>query len=330
MVELRHFSLMQLQQLLSGDGERTENGLPSQNAMLVDNYISQNLAISRKINPQIVFSQFKNGPMLMPEMRILIIKKGWAEPTINLKPCHFEAGELVFVGRNGLVQLTHASDDVHGLGFSLSDDLFSLAVGSHLPKAFDGHLRDFNFHLSEEEFDFLDRIHYLLYQNMHQPEHDAQVTLSLISSFLWYINQLWRQHEAITRQTQTHEQRIFSDFIQLVNRDAPQQHQVEYYASQLCLAPRYVSTLIRQVSGKPPKEWIDEALLTHIKIELRHTDKTIVQISDDTSFPNPSFFSKFFKRLTGMTPGEYRAATDFIIDDMDGPNSVVSQKGNRR
>lgn len=306
MAELRHFSLMQLQQLLNGDGGLTENGSASQNAMLVGNYISQNLVISRKIEPQIVFEQFKHGPMLMPEMRVIIVTQGWVEPTINLKPCHFEAGQLVFVGRNGIIQAEHASDDVRGIGFSLSDDLFSLAVGSHLPKAFDGHLRDFNFPLSAEEFDFLDRIHYLLYQNMQQTEHDAQVTLSLISSFLWYINQLWRQYETITRQTQTHEQRIFSDFIQLVNRDAPRQHQVEYYASQLCLAPRYVSTLIRQVSGKPPKEWIDEALLTHIKIELRHTDKTVAQISDDTNFPNPSFFSKFFKRLTGMTPGEYR------------------------
>ena len=313
MAELRHFSLMQLQQLLSNsDSDPTERGSASQiashtqtfrseNAMLVDNYISQNLVISRRIEPRIVYEQFKQGPMLMPEMRVIIVTQGWVEPTINLKSYHFEAGQLIFVGRNGIIQAEHASDDVRGIGFSLSDDLFSLAVGSHLPKAFDGHLRDFNFHLSTEEFDFLDRIHYLLYKNMHQTEHDAQVTLSLISSFLWYINQLWRQHEAMTRQTQTHEQRIFSDFIQLV------------YASQLCLAPRYVSTLIRQVSGRPPKEWIDEALLTHIKIELRHTDKTVAQISDDTNFPNPSFFSKYFKRLTGMTPGEYRQRKDRTV-----------------
>ncbi len=306
MAELRHFSLMQLQQLLSAQGELTEQGAAAQNAMLVDNYISQNLVISRKINPRIVYKQFRHGPMLMPEMRVLIVTQGWVEPTINLKPCHFEAGQLIFVGRNGIIQAEHASDDVRGIGFSLSDDLFSLAVGSHLPKAFDGHLRDFNFHLSPEEFDFLDRIHYLLYRNMHQPEHDAQVTLSLISSFLWYINQLWRQHELTARQAQTREQRVFADFMQLVNRDAPRQHQVDYYASQLCLTPRYFSTLIRQVSGRPPKEWIDEALLTHIKIELRHSDKTVAQISDETCFPNPSFFSKFFKRLTGMTPGEYR------------------------
>jgi transcriptional regulator, AraC family len=41
-------------------------------------------------------------------------------------------------------------------------------------------------------------------------------------------------------------------------------------------------------------------------VELRHTDKTVAQISEEMNFPNPSFFSKYFRRLTGMTPLEFR------------------------
>ena len=43
-----------------------------------------------------------------------------------------------------------------------------------------------------------------------------------------------------------------------------------------------------------------------IKVELRHTDKSVAQISDEMGFPNPSFFSKYFKRLTGMTPAAFK------------------------
>lgn len=68
----------------------------------------------------------------------------------------------------------------------------------------------------------------------------------------------------------------------------------------------YRSTVIRHVSSITAKEWIDRALITCIKIELKHTDKSVAQISDDMNFPNPSFFSKFFKRETGMTPLKYR------------------------
>lgn len=305
MDEIGHFSLRQLQELLNGyeqDGTRSE----AENEALVGNYISQNLAIAREMRPQIVFSQLKGSPMLMPEMRILIIRQGWVEPTVNLTPRHYEAGTLVFVGPDSVVQFERASDDLAGYGLSMSSDLFSLAVGQQVPKAFDGHLRDFSLQLTPEDADFLDRLHHLLYLNTRQQEHSSQVTLHLISSLLWFVSQRWSQHEEAAQRKMTREQRLFSDFIQLVNRDVRQQHQVEYYASKLCMAPRYFSTVIRGVSGKPPKEWIDDALLTQIKIELKYSEKTVVQISDDNNFPNPSFFSKFFKRLAGMTPLEYK------------------------
>ena len=54
-------------------------------------------------------------------------------------------------------------------------------------------------------------------------------------------------------------------------------------------------------------ERLDRGVIaTRIKIELKHTDKSVAQISEDMNFPNPSFFSKYFKRLTGLTPLEYR------------------------
>ena len=51
---------------------------------------------------------------------------------------------------------------------------------------------------------------------------------------------------------------------------------------------------------------IDRALITQAKVLLRHSDKSVAQISEDLNFPNPAFFSKYFKRLTAMTPLEYR------------------------
>ena len=67
-----------------------------------------------------------------------------------------------------------------------------------------------------------------------------------------------------------------------------------------------MSTLIKKVSGRAAKEWIDNTLLTLAKIELKHTNKSVAQIADELNFPNPSFFSKFFRRMTGKTPGAYR------------------------
>jgi len=296
MADIPHFSLTQLKQLLDGNS-----------AMQTNNYISQNLAIARHVHPQVIMSQFRQGAVRMSEMRILIVKQGWAAPIINLTPQRFEAGELVFVGPESIVQIDAFSPQVEGMGLSMTNDLFALALGSGPgPKAFDGHLRDFHFSLLPSELQFLDHIHHLLYLHTHEKSHSPQVTLHLLSSFLWYVDLLWSRQEAQERQTQSRQQQLYSDFMQLVGRHARQQHGIAFYASHLCLSARYMSTLVKQASGKAAKQWIDEALLTNIKIELRHSSKSVAQISDEMQFPNPSFFCKFFKRMTGMSPQQYR------------------------
>ena len=199
-----------------------------------------------------------------------------------------------------------AAPDVKGIGLSISDELFSLAIGNRIPKAFDGHLRDFMIHLTPAHQGFLDQLHHMLYLHLQQHDGSSQVTLNLVSAFLWYVDHLWSRHEQSYRESQTREQRLFADFIQLVSEFAPEHHTIDFYASRLCLTPRYLSSIIGQVSGKSAKQWIDDALVTRIKIDLIHTDKPIALIADDMHFPNQSFMAKFFKRMTGKTPTQFR------------------------
>ena len=295
MAELRQLNLTQLKQLIEGRDET-----------LANNYITRNLAVARNVRIELIKDQILGQPTLMPEMRILIIKSGWATPIINMIERRFEQGDLVFLGSNGILQYKEASTDVRGIGLSISDELFSLAIGNRIPAAFDGHLRDFQMHLEPAQVEYLDQLHSILYQHLKQQNGSSQVTLHLLSALLWYVDNLWSQHEQTYRENQTRQQRLFTDFIQLVSEFAPAHHTIDYYASRLCITPRYMSTIIRQVSGKSAKQWIDDALVTHIKIELNHSDKTIAHIADDMNFPNPSFMIKFFKRMTGMTPASFR------------------------
>jgi AraC-like DNA-binding protein len=295
MDKLRQLSLAQLKQLIEGKNEN-----------LANNYISQNLAIARDARIELVKDQIIGQPTLMPEMRILIIRNGWANPIINMMERRFEVGDLVFLGTNGILQYKDASSDVRGIGLSISDELFSLAVGNRIPGAFDGHLRDFQMRLSPDEQKYLDQLHLMLFNHLRQQDGSSQVTLHLVSAFLWYVDHLWSRHEQSYREHQSREQRLFTDFVQLVSEFAPEHHTIDFYASRLCITPRYMSTIIKQVSGRSAKQWIDDALVIRIKIDLKHTDKTIARICDDMNFPNPSFLTKFFKRMTGMTPREFR------------------------
>jgi AraC-like DNA-binding protein len=289
------FTLAELKQLLDGHNEH-----------LANNYISQNLIVARHVVPQVVSDRLAEGPLLMPEMRVLVVKSGGSDVVLNLQPRHLEKGMLLFLAENSVVEFQHIMPETSGFGLSLSHDLFSLALGNHVPKAFDGRLRDFLLSLEPHEVDVLDRIHQLLYDVTSGPDHSAQVTLHLIGSFLCQVDHLWSRSEQVSREGQSREQRLFADFIQLVNAHVAAEHNIEFYADRLFLSPRYMSTVVKKVSGRSAKEWIDDALVARIKVALRYTDRQAAQISDDFGFPNTSFFSKFFKRLTGLTPLQYR------------------------
>lgn len=64
--------------------------------------------------------------------------------------------------------------------------------------------------------------------------------------------------------------------------------------------------MVLSTSGVGAKEWIDRAVISTAKVLLRHSDKQTSEIADELNFPNVSFFCKYFKRLTGSTPLQYR------------------------
>ena len=116
-----------------------------------------------------------------------------------------------------------------------------------------------------------------------------------------------KQTSAASRLSRQEE--IFNRFIALVNEYGKRERNISFYADKLCLTPHYLSTVIRETSGQTVMQWINQAVILEAKVLLKHSDMLIFQISDELNFPNPSFFSKFFKRMTGMTPAEYQKNT---------------------
>ena len=95
-------------------------------------------------------------------------------------------------------------------------------------------------------------------------------------------------------------------FTTLVNEHAACEHSIAFYADRLCLTPNYLGAVIREASGQTVMQWIHRYIIQQAKLQLKYSDQPIWQIAESLNFPNPSFFSKFFKRETGMTPAEYR------------------------
>ena len=231
-----------------------------------------------------------------------LISKGHAVVRVNLVEKQLVPGMLLFVGPGTIIHPISYTDDLEIYGIGLFDD-FPMP---QMPSAFNGQVRDFQIQVGESDISTARHIINTIWHLVHQPDYNRQTVSSLVTALMCHYDGIYRQHVDLLKASQSREQAIFDRFIHLVNQYATREHQISFYADKMCLTQRYLGTVIRQTSGTTAKEWIDRALVAHIKIELKHSDKSIAQISDEMNFPNPSFFSKYFKRETAMSPGEYR------------------------
>lgn len=104
-----------------------------------------------------------------------------------------------------------------------------------------------------------------------------------------------------------HSDSITDRFFHLVRENYRAERTVSFYADKLCITPKYLSQAVKDASGKPALEWIDDYVCAEAKALLRSTDLSIDQISDNLGFANQSLFGKYFKRVIGMSPRMYRS-----------------------
>ena len=245
-------------------------------------------------------------PFSIDDHRLGIVMQGQLRVNLNLVEKEISAGTLVFIGPGSIIHPVSFSPDLEIYGFGLSAEFPMPFAYGQLPMAFNGTRRDFQLPASETDIATACRIIDTLWHIVHQKDYNRQTVSSLVAAQMYHYDGLYRRHYDQQQATMTREQTILDRFLYLVSQHAPREHRISYYADRMCLTERYLGTVVRQTSGITAKEWIDRALITRIKVELRHTEKNSAQIADEMNFPNPSFFCKYFKRMTGVTTQAYR------------------------
>lgn len=100
---------------------------------------------------------------------------------------------------------------------------------------------------------------------------------------------------------------ILHAFYDLLVKNYKTQHKIDWYGEQLCLTPKYLSSIIKKTTNKSAAAWIDEILILHAK-RILHTrrDLTVQQVAYELGFKENATFCRFFKDQTGLRPSEYR------------------------
>ncbi len=244
------------------------------------------------------------SPYLLEDYRMGIVKRGYMHGILNLQEYKIEAGSLIFITPGTIVEPIDMSDDFQIMGIGIPADMFHVAHNGQLPDLFNGQLKHGIQKVDENAVQLLSHMFVMLWE-IATTQESQQVLHHMLCTITSYYNTLFSSPQnATSAHRSAHD--IFDRFIHLVNNHCREQRQLAFYAEKICITERYLGTVIRQTSGITAKEWIDKAVIASAKVMLRHGNLPIAEIAERLHFPNPSFFCKYFKRLEGCTPQEYR------------------------
>ena len=102
---------------------------------------------------------------------------------------------------------------------------------------------------------------------------------------------------------------IYQQFIDILNQGQARTHRsVAYYAEQLCITPKHLSVIVKQLTGSTASDIINQYALQIIRKNLEDNELSISQIAELMHFESVSYFCRYTKKLLGVTPNYYRTA----------------------
>ena len=230
--------------------------------------------------------------------------------SIDLKRYDVQANDMLIIFPGQIVQLLDKSKNMRSSTLIISSDyiknsLFSLQ--QFMPLLFE--LRDNqSLKLSPDEVVHILEYHSFLRQKirMHPSRYKKTIAYSLLHAFFFEIANIFDHHKPITIPPQSRKTELFRRFIETLQTHFKRERSVTFYADKLCLTPKHLSNVIKELTGRSAGEWIDSYVVMEAKTMLRMTELTILQISEELNFANQSFFGKYFKQHTGISPVQYR------------------------
>lgn len=243
--------------------------------------------------------------------------KGEFEVEINLKKFTIRKDSMFIYTPGNIVRVTNIDprkkESVHFVVVAISEDLMS-STRFDFSKLYNESLRLLESPcvvINEKEREMCKKYFELAEEvsSLGMPNTRESVA-ALISSVFYLMGALWtdRLTEAKKKDdnVSTRSRIILEDFLLLVRDYHTKERSLSFYADKLYLTPKYLSKLIKSVSGKSAHEWIDSFVILEAKNLLKYSDMSIKSIVYELNFPNQTTFYRFFKTKTGMTPSEYR------------------------
>lgn len=202
------------------------------------------------------------------------------------------------------------SDDFDGHVTSISNNFSEIREGFKRTTSLFLSLRSHPLaQISDEEVDLLNIYYTLLGKKAKDNENllrDVTIQYLVQAVFFEFCRLLLKHIDTRNYKYLSHKEETFEKFLKLVEECHNKERDISFYAGKLSLTPKYLSSLVRDVSGKLAGDWIEEYVIMEAKALLVSSDMNIQEICYELNFPTPSCFTRYFKRITGVTPSKFK------------------------
>ena len=240
---------------------------------------------------------------------ISICLGGRCELKVSGRSYTIEAGSMMIFSPNQLIEIQSSSSDLDWKSI-----IVSLDVLLEFPSPVDidimtSALRNPVLHVGEDGTRHLME-YYLFIEKRYSETSSAyreEISKTLLYALMLEICNIFRNvSDEDSDVAKPRQEKLTDDFFKLMARHYRTEHNVAFYAAKLHRTPKYLSGAIRRISGRSVAEWINSTLVSEIKMLLKTTDKTVLEISEELNFSSPSVMVQFFRHHTGITPLRYR------------------------
>jgi len=249
-------------------------------------------------------------PYKLDQVAIVYCRKGSGRGSVNLNPYNLKPGGMLVILSDHIVESYEVSRDFAGTHVFMSERFLSrLDIGDSY-KFYDSIERNPYIQLDERSSSAIENYFNMCHSMLEYKDENpnTEEALRLLTKVLFLMMGWFIHKDAFAKDIADRGSEKVNQFLTLVKKNYSEHRDVEYYAVKMNMTAKYLSAVVKKTSGKTPLEWIENYVILDAKAQLSSTLNTIQQITYNLNFPSQSFFGRYFKRATGMSPSEYRAS----------------------
>lgn len=232
---------------------------------------------------------------------IIFVTKGHVKQYLENKEYHAEKGGVIFIKQGTITATMELSDDIEGYFLAYENNILS---EQELPK----HKNSIFFmtpilNLDSLTYETITQLLLIMEQELwlnNLDVNDVLITMLHLILVKMLSTDSGSHHKSATRIME-----LSLQFRDLLFKYHVVEKRVAFYANKLSVTENYLNKCVKSVTLKSPKQWINEIDINYSKA-LLHSSKDIAEIAYDLNFHTASHFTQLFKKITGITPKEYR------------------------